>query len=101
MIEELARINWAESIAHTNAVNQIRPIKNHKFFLTDLPYGLIPVKNIAILCGCDTPLMDNIIYWNQRINGKQYMVDGKLIGRDIDECIYHEKFKIDVARLNE
>jgi hypothetical protein len=82
-------------------VGRIRPIKNHKFFLTDLPYGLVPVKNIAILCGCDTPMMDDIIYWNQRINGKEYMVDGKLVGRDIGECIYHEKFKIEVAKLNE
>ena len=41
------------------------PLVNHKFFITDLPYGLCTYKDIALSLGIATPTIDAIIYWNQ------------------------------------
>ena len=67
--------------------NGIVPVVKHKFFETDMPYGLVPIKDIAILLDIETPLVDRIIYWNQRLINKEYLRDGTLSGKDISECV--------------
>jgi hypothetical protein len=70
----------------------IIPDVTHKFFTTDLPYGLIIYKDLALTLGVETPMMDTLIYWNQRMVSKEFMVDGKLTGKDIDEAVIPSKF---------
>ena len=41
------------------------PTLAHKFFETDLPYGLVTWKDIALMVGVEVPLVDRIILWNQ------------------------------------
>ena len=43
----------------------IVPTLKHKFFETDLPYGLCTFVDIARMIGVDTPLIDAMIRWNQ------------------------------------
>jgi opine dehydrogenase len=67
---------------------KIVPTLQHKFFETDLPYGLVTFHDIASMVGVSTPLIDDIIRWNQRLIGKEYMAaDGSLTGKDIHEAI--------------
>merc|ERR1711865_1327134 len=41
----------------------------------------------ALSMGLETPTIDAIIYWNQGMLGKEYLVDNALTGKDIGECI--------------
>lgn len=66
---------------------KIVPILAHKFFETDLPFGLCTWKDIAIMMGLETPLVDAIIEWNQKLIDKEYLKDGKISGKHADECI--------------
>lgn len=68
------------------------PDVTHKFFTTDLPYGLCIYKDLALTLGIDTPTIDTLIYWNQKMVGKEFMVEGKLCGKDIDEAVIPSKF---------
>jgi hypothetical protein len=51
------------------------PVIAHKFFETDLPFGLVTFKDIALLCGVPTPLIDAIIIWNQKLINKEYIAE--------------------------
>ncbi|CAB9512224.1 Octopine dehydrogenase [Seminavis robusta] len=75
------------------------PDVRHKFFETDLPFGLIAFKDFALMVGVETPLLDEIIYWNQRLLGVEYMVDGKLTGKDILQCSYASKHGLGLQEL--
>jgi hypothetical protein len=68
------------------------PVINHKFFETDLPYGLCTFKDMANSLNVHTPMLDAILEWNQRMIGKEYMVDGKLTGKDCPDAIIPSMF---------
>lgn len=75
----------------------VRPIIKHKFFETDLPFGLLTWRDIASMCDVKTPIIDAIIYWNQKLIGKEYLTpDGKL-GKDLGECILPSKWGITLS----
>ena len=42
--------------------------------------------------GVATPTIDTLILWNQKMVGKEMMVDGKLVGKDIAEAVIPSKF---------
>ena len=75
------------------------PDMKHKFFTTDLPFGLVAFKDFALMVGVETPMLDEIIYWNQGILGVEYMVDGKLTGKDIQDCSYASKHGLGLVEL--
>ena len=70
------------------------PDENHRYFQEDLPTGIVAVKGIADLVGIETPAMDEVIYWAQRLMGKEYVVDGKLTGRDLGESRAPQRYGI-------
>ena len=47
--------------------------------------GLVVTRGIAELAGVATPHMDDVILWCQEMIGKEYIKDGKLVGKDIHE----------------
>ena len=64
------------------------PTLKHKFFETDLPFGLCTFVDIARMIGVKTPEIDDIIRWNQKLIGKEYITaSGKIDGRDAGECV--------------
>lgn len=67
-----------------NELGFVKPNIAHKFF-EDCPFGLCIYKDIALMFHVQTPLLDKIIMWNQSLIGKEYLVDGKLIGRNMCE----------------
>jgi len=40
-------------------------------------------RGIAELAGVPTPHMDDVIMWCQQVMGKEFLVDGKLCGKDL------------------
>lgn len=61
------------------------PKFEYRYLTEDVPYGLAIVKAIAEIAAVETPVIDAVILWTQEKLGKQYMIDGKLNGRDSRE----------------
>lgn len=61
------------------------PNLNSRYFTEDIPFGLIILKGMAELVRIETPTIDMILEWSQQLINKEYIVDGKLIGKDIKD----------------
>ena len=59
------------------------PNFRYRYFTEDIPMGLVVTRGIAELVGVATPHMDDVIEWCQEMIGKEYLVDGKLTGKDL------------------
>jgi hypothetical protein len=57
-------------IPYTQVEGGVVPTLAHKFFETDLPFGLVMFKDIALMCKLATPMIDTLIRWNQRLINK-------------------------------
>ncbi|EGD74063.1 hypothetical protein PTSG_05755 [Salpingoeca rosetta] len=67
----------------------------HTRYLTDdLPHGLCVMRGIADICGVKTPMMDKVILWAQEKIGHEYIVDGKLQGKDVAHSGCPQRFGI-------
>lgn len=58
-----------------------------RYFIEDIPFGLLLIKAFAEFTQTHTPIIDKVIYWAQNIMGKEYLVNGKLVGKDIEEAV--------------
>lgn len=45
---------------------------------------MIVIRGIAELAGVDTPTLDEVIIWCQQVMGKEFLVDGKVAGKDLN-----------------
>ena len=54
-----------------------------RYFSEDFPYGLLILVSFAHVFGLDVPEMRRVLTWFESLCGKEYLVDGKLIGRDL------------------
>jgi len=80
-------------IPYTKVEGGVVPTLKHKFFETDLPFGLCTFKDIAVMIGVETPIIDAMIRWNQKLIGKEYLTDDNQInGRDAGECVLPSRF---------
>nr|BAF36492.1 alanopine dehydrogenase [Marphysa sanguinea] len=59
------------------------PNFKHRYLSEDIPYGLAVSKGVAEVVGVNTPLIDKVLIWCQEKLGKEYLVDGKMIGKDV------------------
>jgi len=57
----------------------------HRFFVEDLPHGLVIFRDLADMTGVDLPVISSLLEWGQKIMGKEYLKDGKLKGKDMGE----------------
>lgn len=69
----------------TEADGKFMPDFKYRYMTEDLPMGLIPLKAISQMAGVPTPTADMVLEWCQQVAGKEYMVNGKLEGKDIGE----------------
>jgi len=60
------------------------PNFKYRYFTEDIPMGLVVTRGVAELAGVATPHMDDVILWCQEMLGKEYLVDGKLTGKDLE-----------------
>lgn len=63
-----------------------------RYLTEDVPYGLLAARGIAELAGVPTPSMDRVIHWSQGKLGKEYLVDGKLVGKDVGSTRAPQRF---------
>ena len=56
-----------------------------RYFTEDIPFGMLLIKAFAEKTGTPTPNIDKVLYWAQNVMGKEYIVNGKLIGKDSHE----------------
>lgn len=56
-----------------------------RYFTEDIPFGMLLIKAFAEKTGTPTPNIDKVLYWAQNVMGKEYIVNGELIGRDSHE----------------
>jgi hypothetical protein len=68
---------------HVDGKTKYLPNFKYRYFTEDIPMGLVVTRGIAELAGVPTPHMDDVILWCQEMLGKEYIVDGKLTGKDI------------------
>jgi len=59
------------------------PNFKYRYFSEDIPCGLIVTRGIAELAGVATPNMDDVIMWCQEKMEKEFLVDGKVAGKDL------------------
>lgn len=63
------------------------PDWNNRYFTEDIPFGLLVIKSYASIYGIETPTIDKVLEWAQRGMDKEYLVNGRLAGRDLPETI--------------
>jgi len=81
------------NIPYSQVEGGVVPTLKHKFFETDLPFGLCTFKDIALMLKIEVPLIDTMIRWNQKLIGKVYLADdGTLSGEHASECILPSAF---------
>ena len=74
--------------------NGFRPNYNNRYFQEDLPTGIVAIKGIADLVGIKTPAMDEVIYWAQDLMSKEYIINGKLVGKDLIDSRAPQKYGV-------
>jgi hypothetical protein len=78
LIEENAYVPWFEA----------------RYLSEDVPYGLLVTRGIAELAGVATPAIDLVIVWAQERLGKEYLINGRVAGRDVAESRAPQRFGI-------
>ena len=63
-----------------------------RYLSEDVPHNMVPVKGLAELCGVQTPTIDQLLEWCQRVMGKEYLVNGKLTGNDVAETFAPQRY---------
>lgn len=74
--------------------NIYKPDYQNRYLIEDVPYGLVITKAIALMSSVDTPMIDEVVENTSRWSGKEYLVDGKLEGRDIESTRIPQKYGI-------
>lgn len=64
------------------------------YFTEDIPYGIVLQRAVAEIAGVPTPTFDAIIRWAQELMGKEYLVDGRVAGRDAAELPIPQRYGI-------
>jgi hypothetical protein len=65
-----------------------------RYLSEDVPYGLLVTRGIAELAGMATPAIDRVIIWAQQQLGKEYLVAGRVAGRDLAQSRAPQRFGI-------
>jgi opine dehydrogenase len=65
-----------------------------RYFLEDIPFGLVMLRGIGEITKVKTPTMDLIIQWAQLHMDKQFIDNGKLNGKDMSNTSAPQMFNI-------
>ena len=68
------------------------PDFGYRYMTEDIPFGLVVLRGIAEVAGVPTPAMDKALQWAQGIMKKEYLVDGKLAGKDMGTTRSPQKY---------
>lgn len=70
------------------------PDLQSRYFLEDFPYGLCIIKSFCEIVGIDTPAIDKILMWYEKIAGVSYYKDGKFNGSDLKSLSLPQNYGI-------
>jgi len=70
------------------------PNLDSRYFTEDIPLGLCLYKGVAELVGVKTPTIDKVIAFMQEKMGKEYIKQGRLVGKDVGETTAPQRFGI-------
>lgn len=59
------------------------PDLKYRYIAEDAPTGLCFSKGLAELCEVPTPQIDKVLMWIQQCLGKEWLIDGKMCGKDV------------------
>ena len=51
------------------------PDLKNRYFIEDIPYGILIIKSLGILLNQRTPTIDTLIFWAQNVLNKKYLKD--------------------------
>jgi hypothetical protein len=63
-----------------------------RYLSEDIPYNLLAVKGLAELMEVETPTIDLLVEWSQKVLGKEYLTGGKVAGRDLQRTFAPQRF---------
>jgi NAD/NADP octopine/nopaline dehydrogenase, alpha-helical domain len=63
-----------------------------RYLSEDIPYNLVAVKGLADLMGVETPTIDLLVEWSQDVLGKEYVVGGRVAGKDLQQSFAPQRF---------
>ncbi len=66
-----------------------------RYLTEDVPFGLLVTKGIASVVGVETPTIDEVITNTSAWIGKEYLIDGRLIGRDVMTTRAPQRYTLD------
>jgi len=85
--------NVAYSMArtpHLKVGNGVAPIVNHRVVQDDIGWGLCVLISIGERLGCPTTTMKWLVEWHQNFMGKEFILNGKLQGKDVKDLVVLE-----------
>lgn len=88
-LRQIMATNQAYMMAKTpvlKVAGGVIPNFDHRVVQDDIPHGLCVVKDIAELLHEKTPWIDLLIEWHQNLMKKEYIVNGHLTGKDMEDC---------------
>jgi hypothetical protein len=59
------------------------PNFQYRYLTEDVPYGLVITRALAEIANVETPMIDEVISWTQRVTNKVYLVGSRLEGPDM------------------
>ncbi len=80
-------------VKKVNAVYQVDIAT--RYLTEDVPFGLLVTKGIALVVGVGTPMIDEVITNTSAWIGKEYLIDGELIGRDVMGTRAPQRYTLD------
>lgn len=71
---------------------------NSRMFTEDFPWGLLIIRSYFSFFDIDAPKMDELLQWYASYTGKEWYVNGKLSGKDLDCTGIISKYEIRTAQ---
>lgn len=65
-----------------------------RYFTEDFPYGLCIIKGFCCICDVDTPYIDDVLRWYERIVNQEYFTKSGFDGQDLVNTAIPQQFGI-------
>ena len=69
------------------------PDFTYRYMTEDIPHGLVVIRGIAEIVGVETPNIDKVLLWSQEKMGKEYLVNSKIQGKDVEKSRAPQRYK--------
>lgn len=78
----------------TEKDGKFMPNFTFRYLTEDIGFGLLAMKGVAEVAGVATPNMDKILTWAQGRLGTEFIVNGKVAGKDIAKTRCPQKYNL-------